>query len=334
MTTVRQPLPMPHIVRFAEKTAQRALRLEHGANIGPLGHVVCYFGLLTVALTTNWIEHWYLAVPMIVVLWLLNYSLTIGVLHMHAHRPLFLGPKANRVVDVLCGFPSFLSATEMRAVHVQNHHKFDDGPDDVTSTLTRERGLRALWYWARYGVIVKRYTIQKVFASGASTMWRRRRSAVTIDLGLVVGAAVTLTFLFPGRMLLAYWVPFVLTQLTTGYFAWLTHAPARGLEGASSSINTVGNVLNFFIFNQGYHSIHHRYPGIHWTEIPDKMPYMLDVDADVIVPYWVTLNTAWRIFTPARFRNARYGAKWQARLQTRLADGSYRSRLLPYFARI
>ncbi len=39
-------------------------------------------------------------------LMLLNLSITIGVLHMHTHRPLFVSRRANRVVDVLCCMPA------------------------------------------------------------------------------------------------------------------------------------------------------------------------------------------------------------------------------------
>ena len=56
------------------------------------------------------------------------------------------------MIDVLCCMPAALTAADMREVHVLNHHRYNDGPGDVTSTEGRERGLRAVWYWIRYGV--------------------------------------------------------------------------------------------------------------------------------------------------------------------------------------
>ena len=124
-----------------------------------------------------------------------------------------------------------------------------------------------------------------------------------------------------------------MTQVNAGYFAWLTHAPARVFEDdPSKSMNTVGNWLNFFIFNQGYHSVHHRYPGIHWSQIPDKLDFMRQVDPDVIVPYWMTLNSAWRLVAPDGFLDASYGERWKAKLEKRLEEGTVRSRYLPWFA--
>ncbi len=128
------------------------------------------FGLLVPA-TTNW----YLAVPLIATLMLLNFSITIGVLHMHTHRALFVSRRANRVVDVLCCMPALLTAAEMREVHVLNHHRFNDGPGDVTSTEGRERGCAAVSYWIRYGCVVKNHTVRMIFAADASAGRRQRR---------------------------------------------------------------------------------------------------------------------------------------------------------------
>src|SRR6185295_9035004 len=106
--------------------------------------------------------------------------------------------------------------------------------------------------------------------------------------------------------------------------------PARGSDAPNRSINNVDNLLNFFIFNQGFHAIHHAHPGIHWSDIPDKLQVMDVVEDRHIVPYWVSLNSAWRIITPERFRDAGFGRRWRQRLEARRASGSVRARLLPY----
>jgi fatty acid desaturase len=322
--------------RTSEKAqfSRRVLGLEHPANVGPLLHIVCWFGLLAVGIVVPAATNWYLAVPLIVTLSLLNLSITIGVLHMHTHRPLFVSRRANRVIDVLCCVPAALAAADMREVHVLNHHRYNDGPGDITSTEGRERGLRAVWYWIRYGTIVKIHTVRTIFAADASPGRRKRRYQFVLDVTLVV-ALISATEVAADftRFTLFYWIPFFVTQVNSGYFAWLTHAPARGFEGEpSKSMNTVGNVLNFLIFNQGYHSVHHRYPGIHWSQIPDKLVYMRQVDPGVIVPYWMTLNSAWRLVVPGGFLHASYGERWKAKLEKRIADGSVRSRYLQWFA--
>ena len=98
-------------------------------------------------------------------------------------------------------------------------------------------------------------------------------------------------------------------------------------------MNTVGNWLNFFIFNQGYHSVHQRYPGIHWSQIPDKLDFMQKVKPDVIVPYWMTLNSAWRLIAPRGFLAASYGQRWKAKLEKK-NRGGHRSLAVPALVRM
>jgi len=316
----------------AERIAERVLRVEHGANVGPLLHVACYGAGFALLVVPGAVVAWPARAALWLVTTLLNYSLTIGVMHMHCHRKLFVARAPNRVLELLLCFPSLLTSAEMTVLHVHHHHKHNDGPDDVTSTLGCERGLSAVGYWLRYGSIVKWFTVHSIYATDVRR-WRKQRFRATfaIDTALCVTAIVALTRWQPDAMLLDYWVPFALTHVTIGYFSWLTHAPAGPRDGVDGSVNTVDNVLNLFIFNQGYHAVHHEHPGIHWTDIPDKLATMTRVAPDYIVPYWVTPNSAWRIAAPARFRNPGHGARWQARLDERLASGRVRSPVLPYF---
>ncbi|WP_280344080.1 fatty acid desaturase [Nocardia neocaledoniensis] len=314
--------------------SKRVLKLEHASNIGPLLHIALWIGMLSLGLFVPAATNWYLAVPLIIVLSLLNLSLTIGVMHMHTHRPLFVSKFPNRVVDFLCCLPGNLTAAEMREVHVLNHHRFNDGPGDVTSTTGMEKGLGAIWYWVRYGVIVKIHTMRMVFAPDPAPRRKRTRHQFLLDMALYAIVIGTVWYLVDfDRFVLFYWVPFLITQVNAGYFAWLSHAPAKEFEDdPSTSLNNAGNVLNFLIFNQGYHSVHHRYPGIHWSQIPDKLDYMRDVNPGVIVPYWMVAQSGWRLFWPGGFLNERYGNKWKAKLEKRIEEGTVRSRYLPWFA--
>ncbi|TMQ23201.1 MAG: fatty acid desaturase [Deltaproteobacteria bacterium] len=324
--------PRPWLSR-AERLAERVFRVEHGANMGPLLHVACYVGFFALLIVPGAVVAW----PARAALWtlttLLNYSLTIGVMHMHCHRKLFVARAPNRVLEVLLCFPSLLTSAEMTVLHVHHHHKHNDGPEDVTSTLGCERGPAAVGYWLRYGAVVKWFTLRSIYVTDVKR-WRKQRFRTTfaIDTALCLGALAALTWWQPRTMATCYWIPFAATHATIGYFSWLTHAPAGDRTGPDGSINTVNNMLNLFIFNQGYHAVHHEHPGIHWTDIPDKLAAMTQLAPAYIVPYWVTPNSAWRILAPARSRDARHGARWQARLEARIAADRVRNRWLPYFA--
>jgi len=320
-------------LRAAERLAERVLRVEHGANLGPLLHVACYAALFALLVAPGAVVAWPARSALWLVTTLLNYSLTIGVMHMHCHRKLFVARALNRALELALCFPSLLTSAEMTVLHVHHHHKHNDGAGDVTSTLGRERGLAAIGYWLSYGWTVKWFTVRSIYATDVRR-WRKQgfRATFAIDTALCAAAITALMVWRPWPMVTCYWIPFAVTHVTIGYFSWLTHAPAGDRTGIDGSVNTVDNVLNLFIFNQGYHAVHHEHPGIHWTDIPDRLDAMTRVAPDYIVPYWVTPNSAWRIAAPARFRNPHHGARWQARLQARMAAGRVRNRWLPYFA--
>ncbi|HEY1187652.1 MAG TPA: fatty acid desaturase, partial [Gemmata sp.] len=149
--------PQPHL-RWLERTLERGLGLEHGANIFPLLHIALYYSVF-VALVAGWVTSPWLVVPLWVAMVLLNYSLSIGILHLHAHRKLFTWTLANRAVELLLCLPCALSFPVMKYIHVYLHHKFSDGEGDPTTTKGFETGWRAVWYWLRYPYVCHRATL-------------------------------------------------------------------------------------------------------------------------------------------------------------------------------
>lgn len=307
----------------------RWLRLEHPANVFPLVHVVAYYGLF-LALLCGFSGGPVVRAALVLVLCLLNYSLTIGIMHMHCHRPLFRSRRLNRVVELFLCFPCIFTATEMKIYHVYYHHKGDNSPADPTSTIGCERGWKAVGYWLRFTWGCRRFVVRELFLSEGRKRWRSLRPRFVVDFVACAAFCLLLAWCRPGDWLWLWLAPAVLTGVTTGYFAWLTHALApAGPGGEAGSVNTVNNLLNFFVHNQGYHSVHHRYPGIHWSEIPDKVDMLLELDDGAIVPYWVTLNSAWRVVHPELVLDPKFGARWKAKYRAARAAG--RERFLSFF---
>ena len=51
-------------------------------------------------------------------------------------------------------------------------------------------------------------------------------------------------------------------------FNYLQHVHADEEAPWNHSRNFTGRLLNFFLFNNGYHTIHHLKPGLHWSATP------------------------------------------------------------------
>lgn len=318
-------------LRSADLWLQRHLKLESGSNIFPLMHVVAYYVFFIAAIIPGFIESPVILGLLGAILVGLNYSLSIGILHIHAHRRLFNNRVLNRILELLLCFPCGLSYPMMRYIHVYLHHSYNNGPGDLTSTHGFERGWRAVYYWISYAAICQRATVRGLFASDAQPVWRKLRTQYLVDT-LGVNALVMLLFvsLDMARIALFWHLPLLIVYINIGFFAWLTHAPAFDGD-INGSLNTTNRWVNLLMHNQGYHVVHHQHPGIHWTQIPNYLDVMLGVDNRLIVPYWVMLHSSWRVALPGSLHDAAYGGGWKNRYRRKRESNRLRIPFMPYF---
>src|SRR5262245_38898496 len=110
-------------LRRVERWLERWLKLEHGANIFPLTHVAIYYAALALLLLPPVESFPALYWPLWFILVSANYSVSIGIIHLHGHRSLFTSHMANRLLEFLLCFPALHACATMRHVHVHLHHK-------------------------------------------------------------------------------------------------------------------------------------------------------------------------------------------------------------------
>src|SRR5207248_11273423 len=54
------------------------------------------------------------------------------------------------------------------------------------------------------------------------------------------------------------------------------------------SRNLVGPMLNPVLFNNGYHTVHHLKPGVHWSELPAlHAQHVHHIDPSLLVRSWM-----------------------------------------------
>ena len=53
-------------------------------------------------------------------------------------------------------------------------------------------------------------------------------------------------------------------------FNYEQHVHADPWSEHSHSRSWTSPLLNFLLFNNGYHAAHHEYPSTHWSELPEK----------------------------------------------------------------
>jgi beta-carotene hydroxylase len=213
-------------------------------------------------------------------LWLVPLALyasyCAGVLaHNHNHSPTFVGRTANEVfaawLSVFYGFPLFAWVP----THNQNHHRYLNGDGDATQT-TRFGTADTAWVAFKYPFLSARAQLPLVRdfvrEARAKSPLRFRRvvfeaSAIVVVHGALIALALRLHGARTGAFV--YLVSAGLPAALASYFMMLTNYLQHvGCEPASRddhSRNFTSAFFNWFVFENGLHTVHHEHPGVHWS---------------------------------------------------------------------
>jgi fatty acid desaturase len=191
--------------------------------------------------------------------------------HNHNHLQIWNHKILNVLQDywltVFYGFPVFAWIP----THNKNHHKYNNREGDYTITyrVSEKNNLLTLLSYPTISSYYQQSPIRQYLA----TMWRKRKSrfwyclSQYLVLALWIGAALLIDW---KKALLYVVLPQQVGLFSVLVFNYLQHVHADEESEWNHSRNIVGPVMNLFLFNNGYHTIHHIKPGIHWSEAPEK----------------------------------------------------------------
>ncbi|HXK17416.1 MAG TPA: fatty acid desaturase, partial [Polyangiaceae bacterium] len=202
-------------------------------------------------------------------------SYLAGVLtHNHGHCPVFCGRRSNLLygawLSIFYGFPIF----SWLPTHNQNHHRYHNGEGDVTSTA-RRASHDSLATALTYPLVCGRWQLPMVVAYAKRAFSSRSvlRARIVLESGalfLAHTAALLLAVKLHGggRGALVYMVAMGLPALSGTYWMMLTnylqHVGCHPDSTDEHSRNFVNPRWNWFVFDNGYHTVHHEHPGLHW----------------------------------------------------------------------
>lgn len=157
--------------------------------------------------------------------------------------------------------------------HVRHHHIENNGPNDLSSTLTYQRDsvIDFLKYFGRFFFLV--WIELPIYFFGK----KQYRS------GLVVFVCEVSTFVFYSLLtwysknwlgvFCVLWLPFILMRLGMMSGNWGQHAfvdPDDPKCDYRNSITCIDNTYNALAFNDGYHTSHHLNSIRHWQDHPES----------------------------------------------------------------
>lgn len=189
--------------------------------------------------------------------------------HNHQHHPTFVAGPLNKVFSVLITFAMGVPATAIVAMHNFNHHVHNNHADDfVRVSIVRFR-------WNLLNLVLFPFVaVIHYLPAKARDMkdWRTNRPHLyrQVLLERIIYYPLLLTLLIFGPLETLLFI--ILPQL---YGQWgilaINHVQHDGCDADSEynhSRNFVGRWLNWWVFNNGYHTAHHLRPNLHWTQVP------------------------------------------------------------------
>ncbi len=203
-------------------------------------------------------------------------SYCAGVLaHNHNHSPTFVSRSVNEAygawLSIFYGFP-LLSWVP---THNQNHHRYSNGDGDASQTArvgTVDTALVAF----KYPFLAGRAQLPLVFAFAREARMKSPRklrrlvveaTAIVVVHGALIALGVRLHGVRTG--LGVYVVSAGLPAALASYFMlftnYLQHVGCNAASKDDHSRNFTSPFFNWFVFENGLHTVHHEHPGVHWS---------------------------------------------------------------------
>jgi fatty acid desaturase len=234
--------------------------LKHNADIKSLIYIL----ITTTLFITQWV---WIGVNPFTYTWYLFMSVAVSVMtHNHNHLPMWRSKKVNILTDwwltVFYGFPIFAWIP----THNKNHHRFNnrEGDDSITYRISEKNNFLTL---ISYPTISGYYQQKAIFgylkdlkANNKEKYWLCISHYAVLFLW--IGAALLIDW---QKALLFVIIPQQVSLFSVLIFNYVQHVHANEESEWNHSRNFTG-LLNFFLFNNGYHTIHHHKAGLHWEK--------------------------------------------------------------------
>jgi fatty acid desaturase len=190
--------------------------------------------------------------------------------HNALHFPLFKNHILDRVFQVVLTLTYGFPVSEYTPGHNLSHHQFVQTKKDVMRT-TKVRFdsnfLNFLFFFPSVAGSVTRANFQYITVmKDKNPRWYHQ---LLIEMAFCWGSKLALLAVDWRKALLYIFLPhaFALWNITS--VNYLQHDGCDVANPYNHSRNFTGRLFNWFMFNNGYHGIHHMQPALHWTLLPE-----------------------------------------------------------------
>ncbi len=237
--------------------------LRYAADIRTL----LYMAVTTALLVVQWSRDSFSPILFISALFM---AVSVSVIaHNHNHLTIWKSKTLNSLTDywltLFYGFPAFAWVP----THNQNHHKFNnrDGDYTITYRFTEKTNLITLLTYPSVSGLYQQKPIRDYLKSQYCS--NRRRFWFCISQYVLLVTVLVAAFLIDWRKALLYiFIPQQVSLYAVLIFNYVQHVHTDEQSPVDHSRNIVGPLLNWLLFNNGFHTVHHDHPGLHWSKTP------------------------------------------------------------------
>lgn len=281
--------------------------LRYRADIRTLAFVATYFGLTAGLWIVQPTELW-VAIPWIAVTCCFSFFGAV-ITHNTVHAPVFKQRWLNRIFQVVLTLTYGHPVSSFVPGHNLSHHKHTQSRKDVMRTTK----MRFRWNLLNGLLFMFRMApdIMRADSKYAAAM-RKRKPAwfhqMLLELAALYGAYAVLLYLDWRLFLLYVFIPHRYAGWGIITMNLLQHDGCDGDSEFNHSRNFTGKLVNWFTFNNGFHTIHHHHAGLHWSLTPAAHQAEIVGNIDPRLDEPSLLAYLWRAFIwPAR--RLRYDGK-------------------------
>jgi len=207
-------------------------------------------------------------------------SVSVAVItHNHNHVRIWKSDLLNTLQDwwltVFYGFPVFAWIP----THNKNHHKMNNRLGDYTITyrFSEKNNLLTLLTYPTISGFYQQKAIREYLKQQYGANKKRFLLSIAQYVVLVAWIAAAL-FIDWRKALYFVIIPQQISLFSVLIFNYVQHVHANEESKWNHSRNFTG-FLNFLLFNNGLHTVHHETAGLHWSQVPaehKKVEHLID----------------------------------------------------------
>lgn len=179
--------------------------------------------------------------------------------------------RTNTIFELALTLLSGAPVSVYQPGHVESHHRFLETDKDVMRTTKMQyehEALNILLFVPAIFADVQRNDLH--------FMWQRRKAGDPIykqfvaQVILLHASLVCLVLADWQKALAVYILPTTMGKYMIVTLNMLQHGGCDPSSKYNHSRNFTGRVLNYLLFNNGFHIEHHNSPGLHWSLLREK----------------------------------------------------------------